>query len=440
MLHLELTRRLGMFVLLGSLMACADPVTAPPATVRPPVTAITAIPGTTCPVAVLGPIVLTRTKKAPDVTRVTFAATPGTFYRLEATDLGTSGGNVRVWLNGVEVLPASAPPGERRADSSLSVTLQANNELEVRQAGRPGSQLEIRIVDVRQASSVRIAPTSRFLVVGMTRTYTATVLDAEGQPITRCVSWSTTNPSVATVEPNGTVHAVGVGSTELVAQVDGVQVRIPITVLQSAGPTTTNSFLGYCVVRAGGAGLPPVCFDAIVVTTPLVGGQTLIEVLFRNRQGSAGAESLPGSSISSVSILGPTAGLFALAQLGLSVSTQGNVPVVGSPAPMLGRTQITIPPHQGGQNFSGPSIGSLGVLGCASFGPRTPASYWQTCGNSAGLVDVAFIATGAFNASDLFIFVSFDAALETFFGGPLACATRPLAASSCQQLVPPLSK
>lgn len=49
------------------------------------------------------------------------------------------------------------------------------------------------------------------------------------------VEWSTEDSSIATVDQNGTVTGRTVGDTNLIATIDGVQYKIPVTVLQGGG-------------------------------------------------------------------------------------------------------------------------------------------------------------------------------------------------------------
>ncbi len=71
-------------------------------------------------------------------------------------------------------------------------------------------------------AAVVVQPGQGDLYVGEQRAYAARALDATGGEITgRMVAWSSTAPGVATISADGVVTAVGVGTTEVRALIDG---------------------------------------------------------------------------------------------------------------------------------------------------------------------------------------------------------------------------
>ena len=438
--------RAAAFALLAAVAACVDSTTAPAPLVGPP--SLDAVTTPACDAALFGPAVFTRTAGPPTTSSTSFAATiPGDFYRLEASDHGASNATVR--LNGVEVVTSHDLAG---ANGSITrdVTLAAHNVLDVRLTGRPGSQLSIRIVDTRTAASVRITPPSMLLLfVGQTRVYAAEALDADGRPITRCVEWSSSNPAFATVTSDGSVHGVSIGTTQLVASVDGVATHLPITVIQSSnGINTGTSYNGYCAMNQPDASLPLGCFDAIIFTTPLEGGQTLIDVSLRNRQGSTGGEALPAANLISVMVFGETGtGPLPLQQLGFGAvgwasGTSRNVDVVNSPVLAISSGQISFPPSPfGPQTFLGTNISQIALLGCATPASITPSAYWRTCGNHAGTLDVSFVSPGAWTSGSLILYLTFN--VDPLGGPSPSCTTRPVPGRPhfplvCQKRLPSL--
>lgn len=430
-----LLRRAVVALLAVTTVGCADAPLAPAPADRPARAAIGAT--TTCSDAALGPVVVTRTTGAPTTYATTFAATPGSFYRLEARELAVGGASAEVRLNDAVVLARPDLAGRSGGSIVRPVVLAASNRLDVQLAGRPGAQLEIRIVDTRAPAWIEIAPATRVIVTGGTRAYTAAVLDAAGQPIARCVTWSTANPAIATVDAEGRLHGVSAGVTDLIARVDGMATGMLITVVERAGPTQTAGLHGYCVVDRMHPTVLRACFDAILRATPVAGGRTLIELSLRNRQGSLGAEALPGSSIHSLYILGRSGtGPVPIREAGWSVSPAGAVAVVGSPMALVTTVGISYAPHPGGPHYEGTAIHPLAVLGCATVGSLTPDAYWQTCGNAAGTIDVVFFTAGTWDPSALFLLVSFYAQPV---GTPQpACSTMSVPSDVCQQRLPAL--
>jgi uncharacterized protein YjdB len=71
------------------------------------------------------------------------------------------------------------------------------------------------LVSVRNAPLVTVSPTSFSLQTGQTRTVTATVSADNG--VSTAVTWTSSNPAVATVNSSGLVTAVGIGSATITA-------------------------------------------------------------------------------------------------------------------------------------------------------------------------------------------------------------------------------
>jgi Bacterial surface proteins containing Ig-like domains len=80
-------------------------------------------------------------------------------------------------------------------------------------------------------ASVTVEPSDVTVQVGRSATLTATVKDASGNVLVgRAVDWSTSNPSVATVSPAGSVAAVAVGSATISATINGKSGTATVTV------------------------------------------------------------------------------------------------------------------------------------------------------------------------------------------------------------------
>ncbi len=106
--------------------------------------------------------------------------------------------------------------------------------------GRTGSTAIV--VSTIPVASVGVTPSSVALTVGDTRTVTATVRDAAGNPLAgRSVSWSSADLTIVTVSPGGLITAVGAGATSVSATVEGQSGSVVVTV--SPVPVATVAVL-----------------------------------------------------------------------------------------------------------------------------------------------------------------------------------------------------
>src|SRR5439155_1412376 len=100
-------------------------------------------------------------------------------------------------------------------------------------------------------ASLTVSPTAATIVVGGTQQLTATPLDANGNPLSgRTITWSSDAPSVATVNANGLVAAVAVGSANITATSEEKSAGAAITVNPvpvasvSVSPATASMYAG----------------------------------------------------------------------------------------------------------------------------------------------------------------------------------------------------
>jgi len=86
-------------------------------------------------------------------------------------------------------------------------------------------------------ASIDISPKSANITVGTTVQLTATPLDASGNPLTgRAITWSSSNRQVATVNADGVVTGVSVGTATVSATCDGQTASASITVVNAPPP------------------------------------------------------------------------------------------------------------------------------------------------------------------------------------------------------------
>jgi hypothetical protein len=115
-------------------------------------------------------------------------------------------------------------------------------------AGRVSAAAEITVTEPPSVATVRIAPAAAEMMVPETLQLTGWLRDANGRHIqgTRPVSWSSSDPSVLTVDGSGKVTAVGNGTATVTAISEGVASVTSITVSAQPPPPT------FVDVRANG--------------------------------------------------------------------------------------------------------------------------------------------------------------------------------------------
>ncbi len=89
------------------------------------------------------------------------------------------------------------------------------------------------------AEKVTVAPTNVSLSVGNTRRIAVALAPKEAT--NRTMKWTTSNNRVATVDNNGTIRAVGVGTATITVEVDGVKATVTVTVTKATTPVNPNN-------------------------------------------------------------------------------------------------------------------------------------------------------------------------------------------------------
>ena len=105
-------------------------------------------------------------------------------------------------------------------------------------------------------ANITVSPPSlSFSAVGQSQQLIPTVTDQQGNPVPNAsVSWSTSNPAVATVSGDGTVTATGVGSAEVSAAAGSATAAAAVEVVQAA--TQVQKLSGDAQVGVAGQPLP----------------------------------------------------------------------------------------------------------------------------------------------------------------------------------------
>jgi photosystem II stability/assembly factor-like uncharacterized protein len=154
----------------------------------------------------------------------------GDTVRLRAVILDLSGDTI----GGVSPVWRHTDPSVAVVDSDGLVTATGNGEAAI--IARLGGVADTAQVVVRQiAVSVVDMPASLQLVQGETRIIEPRALDARSETVADAAfTFTSSDTDVATVDANGTVHAVGTGSATITATIDGIEATTAVTVtLQS---------------------------------------------------------------------------------------------------------------------------------------------------------------------------------------------------------------
>lgn len=99
--------------------------------------------------------------------------------------------------------------------------------------------------DPTAAASITVSPGRVHLMPGLTWTATAQALSSDGRATTRPITWSSSDPGVATVDPEGLVSGVASGIATVTARVDEVSGSVDVTVVDevAALPLTVEPAL-----------------------------------------------------------------------------------------------------------------------------------------------------------------------------------------------------
>ena len=180
------------------------------------VAAIAAVAGVACNGDEVGPseVAVATVEVAPPTATVVL----GTTVTLTASVLDADGHALTdrkvIWASADSNFATVSPSGVVTGRYVGWVPIAANVE------GKAGIA-QIQVVPV-PVVAVRVSPASRDLTVGQTAQLTAEPLDAQGAVLSnRSVTWSSNRPNVASVNGNGVVAAVSVGSAAITATVEG---------------------------------------------------------------------------------------------------------------------------------------------------------------------------------------------------------------------------
>jgi trimeric autotransporter adhesin len=166
---------------------------------------------------------------SPDAATITVGqSTQLTAKTLDAEGDELSGRTV-VWSSSNEDVASVSSSGKVLALSAGEATITATSE------GKSGTA---KITTVMSVGTVTVEPDSISVVVGETGTLTATVKDADGKTLTgRDIDWKSSNTAVATVDGDGVVTGVAVGSVTITATSEGKSGTATVAVILEPAAT-----------------------------------------------------------------------------------------------------------------------------------------------------------------------------------------------------------
>ncbi len=228
----------------GSTQTGGAPDPAPTQTTGAPQAAPANPPASTQPSAPPPPASTTTAAPAPTPARVDIGQVAATMQQG-----ATASASAQVFGSGGAAMSAGSYTLSWRSSNPNAVTVSPQGAL---RAAGPGAAWivatagnardSVRVTVAAAVAAVDIAGADLDLRVGdPARSLTASVLDSNRQTLQRPVTWSSSNPGVATVDGSGRVTPVGAGTAQITATADGRSDQVEVTVSAAAvaaAPTT----------------------------------------------------------------------------------------------------------------------------------------------------------------------------------------------------------
>ena len=129
---------------------------------------------------------------------------------------------------------SSSDPSIVTVDENGTVTAIAKGEAIITAESADGVKAECKVTVEKKVAAIELSESEKTVFVGDTFTITATVKPEDA--FNRAVTWSSSDPSIATVDENGTVTAIAKGEAIITAEsADGVKAECKVTVEKKDG-------------------------------------------------------------------------------------------------------------------------------------------------------------------------------------------------------------
>jgi PKD repeat protein len=211
---------------------------------------------------------------APDNSVIEFLSYEGSFTAVNGPAAGMTSVDIGVFETGNE--PASPVTSLWRNGASTFWSGPSQNSF-----GTCNDNIE-----PPPASSVEVTPSSATILVGATQQFTGVAFNASHQPIVNAtISWSSTNPSIATVGSSGLATGVAPGDVMIIASADGQADTAQFHVDPATRPPTAVVNGPFTGVEAS-----PVSMSGAASTDPDAGDVLSFSWDFGDGQASAGVD------------------------------------------------------------------------------------------------------------------------------------------------------
>jgi uncharacterized protein YjdB len=153
-------------------------------------------------------------------------------YRVHDTD----GNEVDLAKHRVEWISSSPEVAPLTGDATVTGRTLGRSFVLLRVDNKVGTT-GVRVLS-KPVASVFVSPSSVSLAAGQSTQLTATTYDVNGNPITgRNVSFASSDASVATVNDQGLLTTVAVGTADITVNAEGRKVVVPVTVTAGTNPS-----------------------------------------------------------------------------------------------------------------------------------------------------------------------------------------------------------
>lgn len=246
--------------------------------------------------------------------------------------------------NGVASGALKLPPGAARTvtvrafEQSGSITHEGAVTVDIRAGQNPPVTIVLRpragqlpITATLGEVSVVVAPATVGVTVGTTAQLTATILDADGNPVSGTVEWASGNPALASVNSTGLVTGLVEGQTQISASFEGVAGSATVSVQPGNMSGHYNGTAANTLSAQGVLNGSPVTFGSEIVLgcpSPCPAGLDLLQT---------------GATTAAVNL---TMGQAVFSSAGFQIVAGANVTVLDGPL-MQASFDVTIDGPQG---------------------------------------------------------------------------------------------
>ncbi|MEX2156222.1 MAG: Ig-like domain-containing protein [Gemmatimonadales bacterium] len=298
----------------------------------------------------------------------------GTQTPFTATPLDSAGnlltGRTIAWMSGNPAVASVTSTGLVTAVAAGSATITATAD------GTPGTALVT--VSTVPVASVSVTPAAASISTGGTTPLTATPRDSAGNPLTgRPVTWSSSAPSVASVNSSGLVTGIGAGSATITATSEGQSGTSAITVTVAPVASVTVTPTSASVLVSGAVQLTATPRDSA--------GNSLTGRTITWASSAPAVATVSGSGlVSAVAVGSATVTATSEGKSGSSAITVSNVPVAS----------VTVTPS----SASVPEGGTVQLTATATDSAGNPLTgrvvTWSSNAPAKATVDANGLVTG----------------------------------------------